>query len=189
MERIDGPTMVDTMSRPWRLAPCLHTLADLHDQLHEIVAPDWLDGLSDAGDRVLHLDLHPMNVIMSARGPVVIDWPNARRGEPTFDVAVTYAMIVCGRIPLARPIAALIDTIRRPVVDRAFARRYRGRRVRSRRGRDGRAQVLRHEHAARRAAQPCGRSQNGRGHRGDGSPRLRHPVPLASEPTARRAAR
>ena len=41
-------------------------------------APDWLPGMPDGGDRLLHLDLHPLNVIMSPNGPVVIDWPNAR---------------------------------------------------------------------------------------------------------------
>ena len=126
MERVEGPIMVDLMQRPWKIAPCLRTLADLHDRLHEIVAPDWLAGMSDDGDRVLHLDLHPLNVIMSARGPVVIDWPNARRGDPMCDVALTYALMLCGRVPLPRPIAAALNAARRPVVDRVFARRYAG---------------------------------------------------------------
>jgi len=126
MERVDGPIMVDVLPRPWKIASCLQTLAHLHDQLHEIVAPDWLDPMPGAGDRVLHLDLHPMNVIMSARGPVVIDWPNARRGDPMCDVALTYALMLCGRVPLPRPIAAALAVARRPVVDRVFARRYVG---------------------------------------------------------------
>jgi len=126
MERVDGPMMVDVMQRPWKIGPCLRTLADLHDQLHEIVAPDWFRTFPGGGDRVVHLDLHPLNVIMSARGPVVIDWPNTHRGEPLADVANTYALIVCGRIPLPRPVAALLNVLRRPAMDRGFARRYAG---------------------------------------------------------------
>ena len=104
MERIDGPIMVDAMVRPpWKLGDHLRLLADLHDRLHEIPGPDWLAAMPGGGDRLLHLDLHPLNVIMSPNGPVVIDWPNARRGDPMADVALTYALIACGRIPLPRP--------------------------------------------------------------------------------------
>jgi aminoglycoside phosphotransferase (APT) family kinase protein len=127
MERIDGPIMMDAMVRPpWGLAAHLRLLADLHDQLHRIPAPDWLPGLPDGGDRVLHLDLHPLNVIMSPRGPVVIDWPNARRGDPMLDVAVTFALLSCGHIPVPRPIASALNATRRPMIRRCFARRYEG---------------------------------------------------------------
>jgi hypothetical protein len=127
MERIDGPIMADAMLRPgWKLGAHLRLLADLHDQLHEIPGPDWLPEMPGGGDRLLHLDLHPLNVIMSARGPVVIDWANARRGDPMADVALTFALISCGRIPLARPIAAVLNAIRAPVLRRTFARRYLG---------------------------------------------------------------
>jgi aminoglycoside phosphotransferase (APT) family kinase protein len=128
MERIHGPSMLDAMTRPWNIAPNLRLLADLHDRLHEIEGPDWLPEMPDeAGDRLLHLDLHPLNVMLSTtRGPVVIDWPNARRGEPMADVALTFALLSCGRIPLPRPIAAALGAVRTPVVRRAFARRYAG---------------------------------------------------------------
>ena len=42
-------------------------LADLHDRLHVIPAPDWLPGVDD-GDRLVHLDLHPMNVMLTPVG-------------------------------------------------------------------------------------------------------------------------
>ena len=127
MERIDGPIMADAMVRPpWKLGDHLRVLADLHDQLHEIPGPDWLAAMPGGGDRLLHLDLHPLNVIMSPRGPVVIDWPNARLGDPMADVALTYALIRCGRIPLPRPVAAVLDALRAPVLRRTFAKRYVG---------------------------------------------------------------
>jgi len=127
MERIDGPLMMDAMVRPpSKLGDHLRLLADLHDRLHRIDGPEWLPGMPDAGDALLHLDLHPLNVIMSPNGPVVIDWPNARRGDPMADVALTYALISCGRIPLPRPVAFAIGAIRAPLLRRTFAQRYLG---------------------------------------------------------------
>ena len=127
MERVDGPIMADAMVRPpWKLGDHLRVLADLHDQLHEIPGPDWLAAMPGGGDRLLHMDLHPLNVIMSPRGPIVIDWPNARCGDPMADVALTYALIRCGRIPLPRPAAAVLDALRAPVLRRTFAKRYVG---------------------------------------------------------------
>jgi aminoglycoside phosphotransferase (APT) family kinase protein len=92
LERIDGPTMlVDLRRYPWRLRRQAALLAELHERLHEIAAPP---SLRDAGpgDRLLHLDLHPDNVLLSPKGPVVIDWTNARRGDPALDVALTWVI-------------------------------------------------------------------------------------------------
>ena len=88
----------------------------------------------------------PINVIMSPKGPVVIDWPNARRGNPMTDVAVSYALIRCGRIPLPRPVAAVLNTVRRARTA-ADVRAALPRPALLRPGRaDGGAQVLRREH-------------------------------------------
>jgi aminoglycoside phosphotransferase (APT) family kinase protein len=92
LEKVEGPTM-------WEAAGGSPTVADehaaalarLHEELHEIDAPAGLPAVG-TGDRLLHLDLHPVNVILSPTGPVVIDWTNARRGEPAFDVALTWVI-------------------------------------------------------------------------------------------------
>jgi aminoglycoside phosphotransferase (APT) family kinase protein len=42
------------------------------------------------GDRLCHGDFHPMNVLGDASQPIVIDWPNACRGDPTGDVCRSY---------------------------------------------------------------------------------------------------
>lgn len=135
MERIEGPIMVDAMVRPpWKLGSHLRLLADLLDQLHRIPAPEWLPSMSDdsgwdtskQGNRMLHLDLHPLNVIMSANGPVVVDWPNARGGDPMVDVAISYALIACGNVPMPRPIAAAVNAVRTPALNHWFAKRYNG---------------------------------------------------------------
>jgi Ser/Thr protein kinase RdoA (MazF antagonist) len=62
-----------------------------------------------AGDDILHLDLHPLNVLTTADGPVVIDWPNARRGNAMADVAHTWLVLGTGRPDsrLDRAIAAV----------------------------------------------------------------------------------
>src|SRR5262249_24371676 len=47
-----------------------------------------LETLPDA-DALCHGDYHPDNVLLSARGPLVIDWENAALGDPLADVART----------------------------------------------------------------------------------------------------
>jgi aminoglycoside phosphotransferase (APT) family kinase protein len=90
LERIEGPTMWEAAGgRQSTARAYADMLVQLHEGLHELAAPDGLPAVG-AGDRLLHLDLHPANVILSSRGPVVVDWTNARRGEPAFDVAVTW---------------------------------------------------------------------------------------------------
>jgi aminoglycoside phosphotransferase (APT) family kinase protein len=94
LERIAGPTMLDDLAkRPWRLKAHARLLADLHDRLHRIDAPKDLLAFPAPGEAVLHLDLHPANVILSPDGPVVIDWTNARRGDPAADLALTWIVM------------------------------------------------------------------------------------------------
>lgn len=126
MERIDGPMMMDVMARrPWTMPRFASMLADLHDALHEIEAPDWLPRLPDGGDRLVHLDLHPMNVILSSRGPVVVDWTNAAAGDALSDVCLTSVLLRCAQMPAPRPVQVLVRPVR-GYLARRFARRYRG---------------------------------------------------------------
>jgi Ser/Thr protein kinase RdoA (MazF antagonist) len=73
-------------------------LGELHERLHRLTPPEWLrpatsaderDGDAGDGDVIVHLDLHPGNVILSERGPIVIDWSNAGAGSAAMDAAVT----------------------------------------------------------------------------------------------------
>jgi aminoglycoside phosphotransferase (APT) family kinase protein len=126
MERVDGPMMMDVMAKqPWTLPHYASMLADLHDQLHEIPAPDWVPRLPDDGDRLIHLDLHPMNVILSHHGPVVIDWANASAGEAMSDIAASYVLLTCPEMPASRLVQLLAQPAR-AYLARAFVRRYRG---------------------------------------------------------------
>jgi aminoglycoside phosphotransferase (APT) family kinase protein len=112
MERLDGRDMLaDLGRRPWRARRHARTLAALHDRLHAIEAPPGLRPFGP-GDRVLHLDLHPANVMLTARGPVVIDWVNARTGAPGADVAMAYLIMATSEVD---QVPALVRLALRPV--------------------------------------------------------------------------
>jgi aminoglycoside phosphotransferase (APT) family kinase protein len=116
MERLDGRDMLaDLSSRPSRVRAHARTLAGLHDRLHQLRAPAGLPAAGRAGDRVLHLDLHPANVMLTSRGPVVIDWTSARAGAPGADVAMAYLIMVTSDTDLvpwpARALAGVIRSI------------------------------------------------------------------------------
>ena len=109
MGRIDGPSMVDYMSRrPWTIRHQGKVLATLHRRLHAIAPPDFLPAApGGVGDSFLHMDLHPLNVMISAKGPVVIDWPNAARGDPLVDLGLAWVLMAAGEIP-SNPLIAMI---------------------------------------------------------------------------------
>ena len=115
LERIDGPTMLDDLRRrPWGFPTHARTLARLHRDLHAIAPPDFLDG---DGASIVHLDLHPANVMLASHGPVVIDWANACRGDAAVDVALTAVVLA------AAPVGAPLSWLRDRFVD-AFVREF-----------------------------------------------------------------
>jgi aminoglycoside phosphotransferase (APT) family kinase protein len=132
MERIDGGNMVDELSRrPWTARRVGRVLGDLHRDLHAIEAPEWVDDAPvGRGDRLLHLDLHPLNVMLGPQGPVVIDWTNACRGDPSVDVALSWALIAAGQVEtnwlighVARRVRSALASSFLAVVDEAATRR------------------------------------------------------------------
>jgi aminoglycoside phosphotransferase (APT) family kinase protein len=123
MERLDGPAMLDDLARhPWRVARHARVLAELHDRLHQVAAPAVLRQPAGAGDRVVHLNLHPGNVMLTADGPVVIDWSNAAAGPPGADVAMAFLIMASSDVddlpPWIRPAAG---GVRRIFVSRFLA--------------------------------------------------------------------
>jgi aminoglycoside phosphotransferase (APT) family kinase protein len=122
MDRLDGPTMMQYAgSFPFPLRRTGRLLADLHERLHQIPAPPGIKVAPVPGDRLVHRDLHPMNVMMTSGGPVVIDWANASAGDPVFDVADTWVLLVCGTAPMAGTDRVVVPIGRR-VLLRAFLR-------------------------------------------------------------------
>ncbi len=92
MERVEGRTMLDELRRePGSITSLARALAELQDRLHRIDAPPLLPSIGE-GARLLHLDFHPGNVLLPPSGPVVIDWTNARAGDPALDVALTWVI-------------------------------------------------------------------------------------------------
>ncbi|WP_188192511.1 phosphotransferase [Nonomuraea sp. SYSU D8015] len=116
MRRLSGPTMlaavVDGQITPEEVG---RVTARLLRRLHAIPARVS----DDPQDRVLHLDLHPDNVMLTARGPYVIDWCDSREGPPGLDCAMSAVIVAQGAVdeesPLAAParaaLAALLDEL------------------------------------------------------------------------------
>ncbi len=113
-----GSTMSDWLvQRPREGESLGEMLGRVQAAIHRAVPPsDWGAGTFD---RLLHLDLHPLNVLVEG-GDVsaVLDWVNAGPGDRRADVARTYAILV------ADP-AAVAFRRRDPPVARAFRHGWR----------------------------------------------------------------
>ncbi len=114
MERLNGRDMIaDFGIRPWLAGKYGRMLADLHNRLHQIDAPPGLPQAFEAGDKVVHLDLHPANVMLTASGPLVIDWSNGAAGAPAADVAMAYVIVATSETDLLpAPLRAVVAPLR-----------------------------------------------------------------------------
>lgn len=63
---------------------------------------DILSQLPD-GNALCHYDFHPDNIIMTSRGPIIIDWLNALVGSQEADVTRTMMMIQSHALPPNAP--------------------------------------------------------------------------------------
>lgn len=118
LDKIEGPTMGEALRRrPWKAAAIGRQLAELHRGLHAIPAPDWVRPLSE-GDALVHLDLHPLNVMLAPSGPVVIDWTNASRGRPGHDSARAWVLMAhAGVEEMGRAVQLVAGPLRRRLVE------------------------------------------------------------------------
>lgn len=122
LDRVPGPTMLDDIGRrPWRLGAHARLLADLHHRLHQIRAPEELPAAPVPGPVVVHLDLHPQNVILSPSGPVVIDWTNVARGTAGADIAMTWMIMAVSEVDEPGMLRPLLALFRRRFVERFLA--------------------------------------------------------------------
>ncbi|MET7736798.1 phosphotransferase [Streptomyces sp. NPDC005402] len=86
MQRLHGPTMLQALLQGTITAgEAGSALAGLLHRLHSVPARTS----ADPAHRILHLDLHPDNVILTAGGPTVIDWCNSEEGPPALDWAMS----------------------------------------------------------------------------------------------------
>ncbi|WP_181019819.1 phosphotransferase [Nonomuraea typhae] len=127
MERVDGVSIADdARAHPDRLLEYGRLLAGLLGRLGTVRAPGWLPAADGCpGNRLLHLDLHPANVLLTADGPQVIDWADAARGAAAADVAATWLVLAAAPLdPALEPMrAGMIDAFLERV-DAESARRY-----------------------------------------------------------------
>jgi len=119
MERLDGPTMVEALrAGEIGVAEGAAILAELHHRLHE--QPPRRG--RTPGDRILHRDLHPENVMLTPRGPVVIDWHNAAEGPPAVDVWLTAIILAQVAADPAQPHTAVAREFLGAFLPQAVAR-------------------------------------------------------------------
>ncbi|OPG01157.1 phosphotransferase enzyme family protein [Streptomyces sp. GKU 895] len=103
MRRLHGPTMLAAFAAgriDAREAGAV--LARLLRQLHAVPG------------RIVHLDLHPDNVMLTDDGPYVIDWANAEEGDPGLDwgmSAVILAQVAVGEEAIAEPARAMLGAL------------------------------------------------------------------------------
>lgn len=141
-ERIEGPALLNELAqRPWKVVRYARLLASLHVQVHEVSAPpnlesqrEWARGgipetkklSKDLREKVLHLldtmpdgnqlchgDFHPGNIIVTHRGPVIIDWMTATKGVACGDVARTSIILEAAKAPEGTPLRWLLEWIRK----------------------------------------------------------------------------
>ncbi|MYU08458.1 phosphotransferase [Streptomyces sp. SID8366] len=106
LERLSGPTLLAALVAG-RVGPAEAgaLLAGLLRRLHALPGRDP----ADPGARVLHLDLHPDNVMLTPDGPRVIDWSDAEDGGPGLDwgmSAVILGQVAVGCTAPAKPARA-----------------------------------------------------------------------------------
>ena len=115
MERADGPTMLTELARrPLMFRRQARLLARLHAVVHAVPALEWLPapfGDGDGAQVLLHRDLHPQNVILTAGGPRIIDWEGAARGPAVADVAMTWVIVGVSSVPPTGLSAAAVRAV------------------------------------------------------------------------------
>ena len=155
MERLDGTDVLTLLgNQPWKLWWAARVCSELHAQMHDAKAvpeivplkqrirgmvessdkvPErfaefalrQMDDLPD-GDRLLHGDFHPANIMMQGDDPVVIDWTAVARGDPAADFARTRLMLRIGELPPGTPmVMRALTAVGRGVLWRLYDREYR----------------------------------------------------------------
>ncbi len=81
---------------------------------------------SPPGEIICHGDFHPGNVLLSDRGPILIDWTGATRGDLTADFARTRLMLQVGELPPGVPAAIrALAAVGRRTLWKLYERNYR----------------------------------------------------------------
>jgi Ser/Thr protein kinase RdoA (MazF antagonist) len=151
-ERVTGRSMLNFLgTHPWLCVHYARQFADMHARIHrqnggglpslkeeleqtirqmeglsenlKAKALDRLEKLPDGG-MLCHLDFHPDQVMLTASGPVVIDWMNAKAGDPAADIAYTLIMLSIGNVPDTGWFKQQLTNLLRGIFSRSYLRRY-----------------------------------------------------------------
>jgi uncharacterized protein (TIGR02172 family) len=151
-ERLEGVSMLKEMNaRPWMLLKHARSLAELHVQIHRQSLTDLpfykdrlgydirnnphlseklknkalalLENLPN-GETLCHGDFHPDNVLITKKGPVVIDWMTACIGSPWTDVARTSLILSIGAKSAGKQVRPILRTVVH-LYHRTYLHRYR----------------------------------------------------------------
>jgi uncharacterized protein (TIGR02172 family) len=151
-ERLEGVSMLEDLNaRPWRLWRHARSLAELHVKIHQQSIPglpsykdrlrydirntshlsedlrhkalSLLDTLPE-GQNVCHGDFHPGNVLMTANGPIVIDWMTACSGSRWTDVARSSLLLSIGAKSAGKQLSPFIRMAIR-LYHRTYLNQYR----------------------------------------------------------------
>jgi uncharacterized protein (TIGR02172 family) len=154
LERVRGDSLVRQVERkPWTLFAAARQLAELHAHIHSFAAPDglptqreqldrWTDQAESFSDAkkaearrhvarlpaascLCHGDFHPGNIILTANGPVIIDWSGATRGHALGDVARTSVLFESASLPPSTPLHILfLMKVSRRLLHSTYLKRY-----------------------------------------------------------------
>jgi len=123
-ERVTGISMLQDMNaRPWMVFRHARTLAELQVKVNQLSVPglfSYRNGMEEVirhvphledalrasllgllpalpeGERLCHGDFHPGNVMLTDKGPVIIDWMTACSGSPWMDFTRTSLLLTIG---------------------------------------------------------------------------------------------
>ena len=142
-----GETLGSALRRqPWRLWALGRRWGRMLARVHTVSAPDdvrahpvdWIGWAGPKGealrprleraglrrDALLHLDYHPLNVLVAdGRVSAVLDWANARAGDPRADVARAVAILRVSPRPPGMSLARF-EPLLVPVLEAAFLYGY-----------------------------------------------------------------
>ncbi|MEU0147548.1 phosphotransferase [Streptomyces sp. NPDC006288] len=112
LQRLTGPTLAEALlAGSLTAAEGAGVLAGLLRELHSI--PSRLS--QDPEHRILHLDLHPENVVLSPEGPRVTDWLTAAEGPPALDRAMSALILaqlaLTPSLPAEAPVRDLLAAL------------------------------------------------------------------------------
>lgn len=152
-DRMEGPTYLQRLhTAPWQANTIVREMVQVQQSINRRAAPQALPSLNTylgkqiqrstllhaaerdhilrhlsqlpEGHSLCHFDFHPDQIILTARGPMVIDWPNAMRGTPAADLARTWIMLALSCPPGTGPVARRLLSVAQLFISRQYLSSY-----------------------------------------------------------------